>query len=299
TPLGAANGLELVRIGTAYPLDDASFPVVVPLGHLAFDADARDSRVAGGLRAILLRLLASTAAGSLPIWTVDAAGGVFTPFAPLHDAGIMPPPVTDRAGLQAVLSEVEHWVRGGARPDRTLLLVVASWPEHTEPEELARVAALAADGPAARLHLLLGGWPPPPLTDDPVPALPHTTQVWVDNPHVRVGHPPGASFATPVPVGEVPTAGLNAPVYLDPSPSGELITRVCGELATRVVDQARLSLGELLPDGPLWTGDASGGLEVPIGRSGDTPVSLPLSPTAPHWLLLGRAGSGKTALLLD
>ncbi len=79
TPLGAANGLELVRIGTAYPLDDASFPVVVPLGHLAFDADARDSRVAGGLRAILLRLLASTAAGSLLVRTVDAAGGSVHP----------------------------------------------------------------------------------------------------------------------------------------------------------------------------------------------------------------------------
>ena len=78
---------------------------------------------------------------------MDAAGGVFTPFAPLHDAGIMPPPVTDRASLQAVLSEVEHWVRGGARPDRTLLLVVASWPEHTEPEELAQVAAWPRTAP--------------------------------------------------------------------------------------------------------------------------------------------------------
>lgn len=299
TPLGAANRPELVRIGTAYPLDDASFPVVVPLGHLAFDADARDSRVAGGLRAVLLRLLASTAAGSLLVRAVDAAGGVFSPFAPLHDAGIMPPPVADRAGLQAVLTEVEHWVRGGARPDRSLLLVVASWPEDTEPEDLARVAALAATGPAARLHLLLGGWPLPPLTGEPVPALPHTTQVTVDNPHVRVGHPPGGSFATPVPAGEHPTPGLNAPVYLDATPSVELVTRVCGELATRAVHQARLSLGELLPSGPLWTGDAAGGLEVPVGRSGDTPVSLPLSPTAPHWLVLGRAGSGKTALLLD
>lgn len=299
TPLGAATAAELVRVGTAYPLDDASFPVVLPLGHLAFDADARDPRIAGALQAVLLRLLASHAAGSLLVRAVDATGDGFAPFAPLHDAGIMPPPVVDRAGLQAVLTEVEHWVRGGARPDRTLLLVVASWPETTEPEELARVAALAANGPAAKLHLLLGGWPLPPLTDDPSPPLPHTTQVHMQNPHVLVGHPPGESFATAVPPGEPVTAGLNAPVYLDPAPSPELITRVCGELATRAVDQARLSLGELLPRGPLWTRDATAGLDVPIGRSGDTPVTLPLSPIAPHWLVLGRSGSGKTALLLD
>ena len=87
----------------------------------------------------------------------------------------------------------------------------------------------------------------------------------MDNPHVRVGAPAGCSVRDPGAGRGRPHRGLNAPVYLDPSPSGELITRCVGSSPRGCVDQARLSLGELLPDGPLWTGDASGGLEVPIG----------------------------------
>ena len=72
---------------------------------------------------------------------VDAVGGaLFAPFGALADAGLMPPPVTDRAGLQAVLAEAEHWVRPSrpeaqrrptARPRRrdcTMLLLIAALP---------------------------------------------------------------------------------------------------------------------------------------------------------------------------
>src|SRR5262245_23407797 len=55
TPLGGERRPEYVRIGTAQPLDDATFPMLVPLlgvGHLTFSADARDSRVTGALRSI-------------------------------------------------------------------------------------------------------------------------------------------------------------------------------------------------------------------------------------------------------
>lgn len=301
TPLGVSTQPELVRIGTAYPLDDASFPVVLPLGHLAFDADARDRRVAGALRAVLLRLLATTQAGSLLVRAVDATDAVFAPFEPLHDAGIMPPVVTDRAGLLAVLAEAEQWVRARApRQDRTLLLLIASWPQTTEPDDLARLAALAAGGPAARLHLVVGGWPPPPLaTDTTEQPLAHATQVALHNPYVVVGHPPDGSFASQVPADQSPSTGLNAPTYLDEAPSNDLIHRVCAELATRAADQSRLTLGELLPAGDMWTGDAAAGLEVVVGRAGDTPVTLRLADMTPHWLVVGRPGSGRTALLLD
>ncbi|HEY0700535.1 MAG TPA: cell division protein FtsK, partial [Micromonospora sp.] len=120
-PLGGASLPTYVRIGTAQPLDDARFPVIVPLlgaGHLAVDADARDARVGGLLRSVLLRLLAAVPAGALLVRGVDAAtaGAVFAPFAPLADAGLMPPPVTDRVGLRGVLAEAEQWVRP-ARPN--------------------------------------------------------------------------------------------------------------------------------------------------------------------------------------
>lgn len=317
TPLGVAARPELVRVGTAYPLDDASFPVVVPLGHLAFDGDARDARVAGVLRAVLLRLLASAGAGSMVVRAVDPTGTVFAPFAPLHDAGIMPPPVADRAGLQAVLTEAEHWVRGErADRDQVLLLAIAGWPQSTEIDELTRLSRLAArsgrPGPpetsaASGVHLLIAGWPPPP-DGDPVPQaaaaqaepLPNTTQVTLRNPYALVGDPPGGSFGTPVPPGQPPAAGLNAYVYLDEAPPADLIGRVCGDLAARAVDEARISLGELLPEGPLWTRDATAGLAAVIGRrAGNAPVTLHMNSVTPHWLVIGEPGSGKSTMLLN
>jgi hypothetical protein len=326
TPPGGQAWPEFVRIGTAQPLDDATFPAVAPLGHVAFDADARDPRVAGTLRAVVLRLLATAPPGSLLIRAVDAAGTVFAPFAPLHDAGIFPPPVTDQAGVQAVLAEAEQWVRGGAgraaqaarhqgrqphppdgeqsrgpRPARTLLLAVASWPLVTEAAEMTRLLALAEDGPAAGLHLLVAGWPPPPLSAHTTrQPLPHATQVSLRNPYALLGHPPGGSFATPVPAGQAPSAALNAQVFLDPAPPHDLIDRVCRELATTVADHARVRLGDLLPgdDVQLWTANAATGLETVVGRAGDAPVVLRLGDMTPHWMVGGRSGSGKTAFII-
>jgi hypothetical protein len=312
TPVGVVDRPELVRIGTAYPLDDASFPVVVPLAHLAIDGDARDPRVAAVLQAVLLRLLATVRPGGLRVRTVDAAGVAFGPFAPLHDAGIMPPPVADRSGLCAVLTEAEEWVQErvrGSHPS-SLLLVVASWPQATEPTELARLSALAAHGPAAGLHLVLAGWPPPLLGEDSTdplmlitgragPPLPHATVVTLRNPYALVGHPPGGSFGAPVPSGGPPSTGLNAHVFLDEAPPVDLVTRVCQDLATSALDRARGALGEVLPEGPLWTRDAAAGLDVVVGRAGDAPIGLRLADPTPHWLVAGEPGSGKTALLLD
>jgi DNA segregation ATPase FtsK/SpoIIIE, S-DNA-T family len=301
TPLGVTTRPELVRVGTAYPLDDASFPVVVPLGHLAFDGDARDARVAGVLRAVTLRLLATARPGSMLVRAVDPVGGVFAPFAPLHDAGIMGPAVADRAGLQAVLTEAEHWVRGErAGADRAMVLVLAGWPQATEADELTRLSALAAV--RTGLHLVVAGWPPPPIAGEavPPPPLPNATQVRLRNPYALVGHPPGGSFGTPVPPGQPSPAGLNAYVYLDEAPPADLIARVCGDLAARAVHQARVTLGELLPDGPLWTQSAAAGLHAVVGRKvRDAPVVMQLGDLTPHWLIVGEPGSGKSALLLD
>lgn len=331
TPIGEAAGPELVRIGTAYPLDDASFPVVVPFGHLAFDGDARDPRVAGVLRSVLLRLLASTWPGSMVVRTVDASGAAFGdggPFHALHDAGIMPPPVTDRSGLCAVLTEAEQWVarpRPPGDPVRTMLLAVAAWPEATEPVELSRVSALASAGPPAGLHLVLAGWPPLLLGEDATepmsmstgrsgPPLPHATRVQLRNPYALVGNPPEGSFSaavpgaavpgaaasgTAVPGAATPPAGLAARVFLDDPPPADLVTRICHELATRATGAARAALGDVLPSDPIWTGDAAAGLEAVVGRSGEAPVALRLTAASPHCLVAGRRGSGTTALILD
>jgi hypothetical protein len=231
-PVPDSATLDFVRVGVARPLDDAGFPVVLPLvgaGHLAIDADTRDPRVAGLLRSLVLRLLAAAPAGALRILTVD---GVAT-FAPFYGVeAVLPPPATDPTGLRAVLDEAEAWVRRSPGGGTALIVVIGSLPELTEVVDLARIANLASVGPAARVHLVVAGWPPPPLTPESTLApLACCTQITVRNPYAWVGDPPGASF------GAVPRLGgrLGAPVYLDPDPPTELIRRVCSTVGTGTV----------------------------------------------------------------
>lgn len=302
-PLGDTPYPQFVRIGTAQPLDDARFPVVLPLGHLAYDADCRDPRVASSLQGVLLRLLAAASAGSVLVRVVGTAGNgavrrLLAPFAPVHGAGIMPPPVTDRAGLCGVLAEAERWLRAG-NVTRTLLLVLAGWPQEAGPDELARLRDVAAAAPGARLHLVIAGWPPPPLdTPGDFPPLPHTTQISVRNPYVRVGDPPGGSFAAVTGPG-APATGLNARVYLDEAPPEELISRVCQAVADRAMARSRVALRDLVPTGPLWAEDAASGLSTVLARPDGGEVSLRLDDRTPHWLIAGRARAGKTSLLLS
>ena len=310
TPLGGAYPPQFVRLGMAQPLDDSRFPAIVPLlgtGHLTIDADARDARVSGLLRCVLLRLLATAPAGSLLIRAVDGAGGgsVFAPFAQLADAGLMSPPATDRATLRDVLTEAEKWLRPAraadgvrrGRRDRIMLLVIASLPEMIEGGELNRIAALAQQGPDSGLHLIVAGWPPPPLTAETTQApLPRTTMVSVRNPYAVIGDPPGGTFGS-----TAEAVWLNAPVFLDEDPPAHLIDAVCRELAAHSAAASQVTLADLLPEPnePFWSGDAANGLGTIVGHDGDTPVQLSFNDLTPHWMVGGRSGAGKTAFLIN
>jgi len=309
TPLGGVYPPQFVRVGVAQPLDDARFPAIVPLlgtGHLTIDASATDSRVFGLLRSILLRLLAAAPAGSLLVRGVDGIGGglIFAPFGDLRDAGLMSPPATDRQGLRDVLAEAEKWLRPGrgapprrSRRDRMMLVVIASLPELTEGEELRRIAALAQQGPDSGLHLIVAGWPPPPLTAETTQApLPRTTMMSVRNPYAVIGDPPGATF------GSTPSAvWLNAPVFLDDDPPPHLLDAVCRELAAHSATASQVALADLLPEPgeEMWAGDAADGLSTVVGHAGDTPLVLRFHDLTPHWLVGGRSGAGKTAFLIN
>ncbi|SCL60533.1 FtsK/SpoIIIE domain-containing protein [Micromonospora peucetia] len=298
TPAG--EGLpSFVRIGTAAPLDDARFPALVPLlgtGHLSVDVDARDPRVAGLLRAVLLRLLAATPAGALLVRAVDATGTALAPFAALADAGLLPPPAVDVAGLRAVLTEAEQWVAPGTsgrrRHDRTLLLVIAALPEATGPTDLARIEALAEPGRAAGLHLVVAGWSPAGGRE----PLPQATTLAVRTAYALLGAPPGGSFAGP---GADPPGGLNSPVFIEADPPAELVDAVCRRLAAQVEAGSRLALTDLLPsaDEELWTASGVGGLTTTAGDAGGRPVSLGFTELTPHWLVSGRSGAGRSTFL--
>ncbi|MFV2115149.1 FtsK/SpoIIIE domain-containing protein [Micromonospora sp. LOL_025] len=298
TPAGEGPP-PFVRVGTAAPLDDARFPALVPLlgtGHLSVDVDARDPRVAGLLRGVLLRLLAATPAGALLVRAVDATGTALAPFAPLADAGLLPPTAVDVAGLRAVLTEAEQWVAPGAsgrrRHDRTLLLVIAALPESTGATDLARIEGLAEPGRSAGLHLVVAGWPP---AGDREP-LPRATTLAVRTAYALLGDPPGGSFAGP---GAEPPGGLNSPVFIEADPPAELVDAVCRRLAAQVEAGSRLALTDLLPaaDEELWTASGVGGLTTTVGDAGGRPVSLGFTELTPHWLVSGRSGAGRSTFL--
>ncbi len=317
-----------VRVGTAAPLEEARFPALVPLlgtGHLAIDTDAHDPRVAGLLRAVLLRLLAATPAGCLLVRAVDAAhpdssrpdisrsepdthaapasapSGTFAPFAALADAGLLPPPAVDVAGLRAVLTEAEQWVAPGSgrprRHDRALLLVVAALPELTGPTDLSRIEALAEQGRVSGLHLVVAGWPPagPYATRAP---LPQATPLAMRNAYALLGDPPDTSFAGP---GAEPPGGLNSPVFVDDDPPPELVDLVCRRLAEEVEAGSRLSLADLLPDpdAPLWAASSAEGIATTVGDAGGRPVTVGLTELTPHWLVSGRSAAGRVAFLTN
>ncbi|MBO4204985.1 FtsK/SpoIIIE domain-containing protein [Micromonospora echinofusca] len=306
---------SFVRVGMAKPLDDAGFPALVPLlgtGHLTVDADARDPRVAGLLRAVLLRLIASAPAGSLLVRAVQGPGSteVFAPFAVLADAGLLPPPATEHSGLRAVLAEAEQWVRpnaAGRRPahDRVMLLMIAALPELVEPADLDRISVLAEQGPAAGLHLVVAGWPPPPLTPELTrPPLAYATPVTMRNPYALVGAPPGTVLGAPVldgATGGGPAAGLNCPVFVDADPGPELIDRVCRERAAQIDSGRQPRLPDLLPapDADLWTESGAEGLTTTVGFAAGRAVDLGFADLTPHWLVSGRSGSGRSAFLTN
>jgi DNA segregation ATPase FtsK/SpoIIIE, S-DNA-T family len=272
---------KLVRIGTASPLPDAPFPLVVPLiggGHIAVEAARHDLRTTGLLRSVVLRLIAATTPGALRVRVVDPSGIAFGAFHALFDGRLMTEPVPDLAGMRTLLDEAEQWVRVPAPPGRTLLIVIAGRPIGFDDSDLARIASLAAAGPAARLHLVIGDWPSGECN------LANTT-------HIRFSGP-----TTVIETDELKTP--TSAVQLDHDPPTSVIEDVCERVGAQAKAAATLRLSDLLPT-ETWQSDAADGLITTIGVTGNAPLSLRLNDLTPHWLIGGRSGAGKTALLIN
>jgi hypothetical protein len=302
TPAPAVPGARAerpthLRIGTARPLDDAEFPVIVPAGgHLAIDADPGDPRAIGLLRSVVLRLVAGHPAGTVRVRVVDPSGAVFTDFQALVPAGLMREPATDAAGLRAVLGEAEQWVR---QPNRryALLLVLAYLPDNLDGSEPARIAALAELAHGTGLQLIVAGWPPPderattPGAPAPTsrPALPGSTRISLRRRYPLVSDPPGGSFGA--------SGSLDVPVVVDPDPPASTVRSVCERVAAHA-ESGGPTLTELLPD-QLWQESSADGLAATVGRAGGNQLTLRLSDLTPHWMIGGRSGAGKTAFIIN
>ncbi|MGC5289467.1 FtsK/SpoIIIE domain-containing protein [Micromonospora sp. DT231] len=290
-----------VRIGAA-STPDGGFPVLVPLGgghHLALDADVRDPQVAGLLRALVLRLVATAPPGQVRVAGIDTAavGATFGPLRPLLDAGVLSPPATGEAEVAALLDAAERHARAAqhAQPAaRHLLVVVAT--AAPPPRELARLAALTHAGPAAAVCVLLAGHPSRLPGETPTP-LGGTTAIRLNQGYAHVGDPPGAPFSAD-------GTGLTAPVLLDGDPPSASVRALAEHLATAARRSDALPFTDLLPE-RRWVESAGNGLRTVIGRAGgtaptvDTPLTLAFDDATPHWLVGGRTGAGKTVFLLD
>jgi S-DNA-T family DNA segregation ATPase FtsK/SpoIIIE len=294
----------MIRVADAQPLPGVDFPVIVPfigVGHIAIDRDARDPAVAGLLRSLVTRLLASYPTGTLRLLAVDggALGAPLAPFRALVPVGLMNEPVTELDDFRDLLDEAEEQVRrvqSGAAVDPDVLVIVsAALPPNCGRGEHARLAALAHAGPAARVHLLLAGYPPTAGSSwDKLPPLELTTRLTADpgaRGHFRVSDPARETFGAD-------GRGLNAPVSLDPAPGGDLIEELCRRLAAKAAQDSALEFDDLVP-ADLWTESSVDGLRTVIGRIGRVDAVLALDDATPHWLVGGRTGSGKTVFLLD
>ncbi|GAA1036417.1 FtsK/SpoIIIE domain-containing protein [Virgisporangium ochraceum] len=293
----AATGLLGPRGGEV-----SEFAVAVPflgIGHVAVDRDARDPRVAGWMRGLLLRSVAALPDGGLRVLPVDGAtlGSLFTPFRGLVDAQVWATPATTVDRLRAVLDEAEERVaaaHGGIPHDMPYLLIAAGGlPVGAGSTEHARLAALAHAGPAARVHLLLAGYPPTGAAGfGRPPRLDHTTHRAANADLFIVSETPA----------DVPLdrqgGGLACPVRLADPPIDGLIEAVCHPLANAARTHTAVDFTGLMPP-KIWTESSASGLRTVVGREGRAWCELALDDATPHWLVAGRTGAGKTVFLLD
>lgn len=289
-----------VKVGEARPTSDSVFWAVAPFigaGHLAVDADVRDPAVAAWLRGVLLRAAAALPDGTLRVLPVDGAtlGSVFAAFRPLMDAEAWAPPATDLARLRSVLDEAERQISaiqgGGLDNPPVLLVAVAALPSGASRADWARLAAVAHAGPAARVHLLLAGWPPHTYGES-APRLDHTTYLsGTGEGWYRMSEPPGPHRLSD------DGSGLAAPLRLDAGASEDLIAQVCRRLAATATVSRRTDFTSLMPR-QIWQESSAAGLSAIIGRDGRESFTLSLNDATPHALLAGRSGAGKTNVLL-
>ncbi|MEV4536349.1 FtsK/SpoIIIE domain-containing protein [Asanoa sp. NPDC049518] len=283
-----------VRLGTvSAPGCGAVVPALVPLldhGHLWFTGPS--SLVDSAVRLVLLRVLSSTAPGSvrLTVYDPERLGGTLSGFAPLGAASLVRfvgpgglAPALDELveeiqRLNALVLAAGHTSVAALSPRPAPWSVVVLLGDAATADELTPAASAQLDrvvrlGPPCGIHVVGRGLP-----------LPSSPQV------VRVSVSPGRAVTDAV-------AGL--PITVDATPSADEIAAVCRSVAAAATSgPPAATFAELLP-ASYWTCGAASEVSAPVGTAlgGSSLVSLGLGDDPPHALIGGPSGSGKTNLV--
>jgi DNA segregation ATPase FtsK/SpoIIIE-like protein len=168
------------------------------------------------------------------------------------------------------------------------VLVVANFPTNFNPDAAKRLISIAQSGPSCGVCTLVTADTRVPMPRDfniaDLEAL-SLTLTWKDGAFVPKD-PVMATF----------------PIALDLPPDTAAVTRLVQRIGKASKDAVRVEVPfeYIAPKpGEEWTGDASKGFEVPVGRAGATRRQLFSlgRGTAQHALIAGKTGSGKSTLL--
>ncbi len=290
---------ELWRIGTAtaqHVTEHDPFPVAVPLldeSHLQIFStpDTRTSAEAL-VETLLLRVVSYFQPGmvALHIWDVGRFTGALPGLYPLTRTGQLT--VHDPGRLTELLDELSDHIRRvhtrvlvdghpsvaalaastGTRTEPWRLAVLVGNRAELSDEDRRQLQRVARGGLACGVQLV--------MVD-----LPLTVSAPVET--IELGERVSCSMT-----------GQHATVALDPPLSREQVATACHAIADECERwRARVgSFGDLLPH-RSWTARSNASLHAPVGFRDGLPVEMWLGDSAPHALIGGPSGAGKTNFL--
>jgi hypothetical protein len=251
----------------------------------------------GVVSAALLRALGRTEPGTIRIigYDPEQLGGALAGFAPLAPAGLLT--FVGPGGLARLLDGLVDEIRRinetvlagrygslrelveaeGRRPEpwRVAVLLGNDRDALTQ-HEGAQLERVLRAGVACGVHVIMRGIPLPSTVDR------STVEI------VTVGVPASISGCG------------SLPVYLDPPPPADLVTRVCQTIAEfMAIGPSPAVFADLLPPpDEVWTHSSVTELTAPLGEGIDGRlVEVTLADYPPHALIGGPSGTGKTNLI--
>ncbi len=305
--------------GLALPTDLPALLPLLDVGNVTLHAEDARPWTGSVLHCLVLRALATVAAGGLEVSVFDPAlTGALSPFGRLRSAAAGTPETSLLDEPLTGAEQLAGWLQGtkaaalrvaelagahgaanlgqltgllGRQPEPYRLLVVLNYPYGVDTRVHAEIQRLVHAGPARGVSFLFVTDPAAMAAAelDCTTVLQHTTQL-------RAA--PGGVSVDGI------TTSTDVVVRPDVAPDRALIERVADQLVRDVVRRGAPSVGldQVLPEsGTLWSEDSTDEVRAPIGLAGADVVELSLrsaDPALPNLLVGGASGQGKSNLLL-